>query len=383
MENFTYLLPTKIIFGKDAEKHVGEEVKKYSSNVLLVHYGDDFIKKSGILETVKGSLDAHGIKYTELFGIQPNPISDPVYQGIDLCRQNDIDFILTIGGGSVIDTGKAVAVGVKYAGDVSDFYFAKAEPKEALPVGCIGTIPAAGSETSNGSVISFGEHKVACNSEVIRPRFALFDPELTLTLPTWQTFSGITDILDHVFERYFSSTKSSDLMDHMCEAAAKSIMRNARILVNEPNNYDARAEIMLAGSVAHNDMLSLGRMPDWGTHNIGHQLSVLYGVSHGASLSAVRPAWMRYNFKRDINQWVKFAVRIMGVEYDPADPERVVEEGIVKLENFYHEIGMPIRISELNLPEVDYDHMAELCGNTGISFSITADDVRKIYDMAK
>lgn len=385
MLDFNYLLPTKMIFGKNAEATIGEEVKKYSSNILLVHYGDDFIKNSKIIERISKSLKTYDIKYTELCGIQPNPVSDPVYEGIKICKENNIDFILTVGGGSVIDTGKAIAVGVPYEGDVYDFYQMKEVPTKAIPVACITTIPASGSETSNGSVISFGEHKLCINYEIIRPKFSVFNPSLTLTLPPWQTFCGIADIIDHIFERYFSSTIESDLIGSMCEGAIKSVMKNARILLKDPQNYNARAEITLAASIAHNGMLDMGRMQDWGTHNMGHQLSVLYGATHGATISAIRPSWIRYNYKRDMDLFVNFAVRIMNVEFDAKNPQHMILEAVEKLENFYREIGLPIKISEINNIDknvIDIDKMTQLAAPVGFSFPLEADNIKEIYKMS-
>jgi len=359
MENFRFSMPTEIIFGKGAEKETGKETRKLGARVLL-HYGSQRIKTSGLFDVVVKSLKAAGVEYVELGGVKPNPRLSLVQEGIRLCREHKLTGILAVGGGSVIDSAKAIGVGAPYSGDVWDFYIPKAAPVETLPVGVVLTIPAAGSEASKSSVVTKeeGNLKYALNIDLIKPRFAIMNPELTYTLPPDQTAAGAADIMSHIIERYFTNSAHVDLTDRLCEATLKTIIHNVPIALAEPNNYSARAEIMWAGTVAHNDLLSTGRVGDWATHGIEHELSALYDVTHGAGLAVVFPAWMSFTLSHDLKRFVQFAVRVWGVEEDFAEPERTAREGIARLKAFWKSIGLPGTLGELGIPNDRITEMA-------------------------
>lgn len=387
MENFIFHNPTKIIFGKETENTAGSEIKPYSDSVLLVHSGGEHLKKNGVYDRVITSLGNSGITIKELSGIKPNPLLKPVYEGIELCRKNSLDFILALGGGSVIDTAKAIAAGVPYDGDVWDLFTGKSSFKQALSTGTIVTIPAAGSESSNGSVITNEKsgYKLAIIDEVLRPKFAILNPELTFSLPAYQTFCGVADIMSHVMERYFTKVRHVDLSDRLCEAVLRTVIRNARILLKDPANYHARSEIMWASTIAHNDLLTAGRIGDWGSHMIGMEISALYNSTHGATLSAVTASWMRYVYSEDLNRFVQFAMRVWNAEYDFDDPVRTALEGINCLESFFKEIGLPTSLGELGVDDQRLREMAQKCterGNVGAIKSLCQDDIFNIMKMA-
>ena len=389
MENFRFSNPTAIIFGKGTEKCVGAETKKRGKRVLL-HFGGGSIKKSGLYDRVVGSLRESGIDLFELGGVRPNPRLSLVREGIDLCRKNNVDFILAVGGGSVIDSAKAIALGARFAGDVWDFYMAKAAPTEALPIGCILTIPAAGSESSQSSVITNeeGKFKRFCDTEILRPRFAIMNPELSFTLPPDQTACGASDIMAHVMERYFTNARHVGLTDRLCESVLKTVIDNAPIALGEPGNYDARAEIMWAGAIAHNDLLGTGRIGDWASHMIEHELSAINDVAHGAGLSIVFPAWMKYVLKHDIQSFVRFAVRVWNVEERFHDPEQTALEGIRRLENFFKSIGLPTRLHEIGITEKVFDMIAKKCrrfdGDTVGNFvKLDGEAIKRILQIAR
>lgn len=389
MENFTFLSPTKIIFGRGVENQVGEETKVYSKKVLL-HYGGGTIKRIGLYDRVVKSLKDAGVEFIELGGVQPNPRLNLVKQGIELCRKHNIDFILAVGGGSVIDSAKAIAVGVPYEGDVWDFYSGKAVPQKALPVGVVLTIPAAGSEASKSSVITNedGWYKRGLNVEIIRPKFAIMNPEITFTLPPYQTACGAADIMAHVMERYFTHQKDVDFTDRLCEATLRTIIKNVPIVLEEPENYQARAEIMWASTIAHNDLLGTGRIGDWASHAIEHELSGIYDVPHGAGLAVVFPAWMRYVYKENVDRFVQFATRVWDVEMDFANPERTALEGIRCLTQFFKRIGLPVTLEELGIPDDRLEEMADKCTNKGTKQignfkKLGREDVLNILKMAR
>lgn len=362
MENFIFQNATKIIFGTNTQGLVGEEMKQHASRVLL-HYGSGSIIKTGLYDEVITALKEAGIEYIELPDAQPNPRLSLVNKGIKLCKEHDIRFILAVGGGSVIDSAKAIAVGVPYEGDVWDFYTGKNTVKEALPVGVILTIPAAGSESSPSSVITNEEgwYKKGLTSDLIRPVFSILNPELTFTLPAYQTACGAADIMAHIMERYFTNTKNVDLTDRLCEATLKTIIQNVPLVLAEPQNYAARAEVMWAGTIAHNDLLGTGRSGDWGSHDIEHEISGIYDVAHGAGLSVVFPAWMKYVYKHDINRFAQFASRVWNVDYNYEAPENTALSGIQKLTEFLKSIGLPVKLSELGIDSSRIDEMANKC----------------------
>ena len=368
MENFVFQNPTKIIFGKATEHQVGKETSRYSKKILL-HYGGGTIKRTGLYQRVITALKEAGVEYLELAGVKPNPRLSLVREGIQICRAHRIDFILALGGGSVIDSAKAIAMGVPYVGDVWDFFTGKANLQEALPVGTILTIPAAGSEASTASVITNedGWYKRGFNSDLIYPRFSILNPELAFTLPKYQVACGVSDIMAHVMERYFTNTPKVELMDRLCESTLKTIINNASLVLEQPDNYDAWAEIMWAGTVAHNNLLNTGRIGDWASHDIEHEVSAIYDVAHGAGLAVIFPAWMKHVYQHDLNRFAQYAVRVWNVDYSFGSPERTAREGINRLENFYQAMGLAITLKDMDITDDRLAEMASKCTNDGQS----------------
>lgn len=412
MENFTFLSPTKIIFGKDTELTVGEEIKSLLSQEyvpagaihpssltlrrtgksplrfkILLHYGGGSIKKTGLYNKIKKSLKEQGISAIELPGVKPNPRVSLIREGIKLCRKEKINFILAVGGGSVIDSAKTIAIGVPYKNDVWDFFTRKAEIKKTLPVGVVLTIPAAGSEASNSSVITNedGFYKWGINSDLIRPKFAILNPEISYTLPTYQTSCGISDILAHLIERYFSPVENVDLTDRLIEGTFKSVIDNALIIKKNPKNYAARAEIMWASTLAHNGLLNTGRnIGDWASHRIEHELSAIYDIAHGAGLAIIIPAWMKYVYKENPKKFTQFAKRIWDIK--EKSPIKATLKGIDKLENFYKKLNLPTSLSQAKIPEDCIQEMAKKCvqrGPVGQFKVLEKDDVLEILKLAK
>ncbi|MBQ2676474.1 MAG: iron-containing alcohol dehydrogenase [Clostridia bacterium] len=387
MENFVFHNYTKTIFGKGMEDTVGKEIKAYADKVLL-HYGGGSIKKSGLYDRVVKSLKAADVEFVELGGVQPNPRLKLVYEGIELCKKENIGFILAVGGGSVIDSSKAIALGVKYSGDVWDFYAGKAQATEALPVATVLTIPAAGSESSPSSVITNDDIKIKSGytSNITRPVFSILNPEYCFTLPKNQAANGICDMMVHIFERYFTNTENADLTDRLCEATLKSIMYNAPKIMKNMSDYDAWAEIMWASSVAHNDILGVGRKQDWASHAIEHEISAIYDIAHGAGLAIISPAWMKYAYKDNVPMFTQFARNVMGVEGSFKHPDELILTAISRLESFYKSIGLPTRLSDLDIGEENIELMAEKCvgdGCCGGLKKLYKQDVVEIYKLAK
>lgn len=360
MENFVFQNPTKIIFGKGVENQVGEEVSRYSLKILL-HYGGGSIKQTGLYDRVVTSLQKAGVEYLELSGVKPNPRLSLVHEGIKKCREQGINFILAVGGGSVIDSAKAIAMGVPYPGNVWDFFAGNAVLKEALPVGTILTIPAAGSEASTASVITNedGWYKRGFNADLIYPRFSILNPELAFTLPKYQVACGASDIMAHLMERYFTNTLNVELMDRLIEGTLKTVINNAPLVLEKSGYYDAWAEMMWAGTVAHNNLLNTGRTGDWASHDIEHEISAIYDVAHGAGLSVVFPAWMKYVCQHDLKRFAQYAARVWNVDYSYWSPERTALEGIYRLENFYRSLGLPVTLSEMKITDDRLMEMAE------------------------
>lgn len=387
MNNFNFYSPTFFEFGKDTETKTGKLVARFGGKKVLVHYGGGSVVRSGLLARVTKSLEEAGIQYVELGGVVPNPRSGLVYEGIDLCRKENVDFILAVGGGSAIDSAKAIAIGVPYEGDFWDFY--QGRPiNEALPVATILTLAAAGSEASNSSVITHenGNMKRGTGSNLIRPVFSILNPELTTTLPPYQTSCGATDMFAHVLERYFTNTKDVEITDRICEAIMLTIINETPKALADPTDYQARANIMWAGMVAHNDICGVGREQDWATHTLEHELSALYDVAHGAGLAVMFPAWMKYNMKQDVNRFAQFAVRVFGCEMDFQNPERTAKEGITKFEQFLLSIGMPIRFKELGAKAEDIPTLIEMLKMNdraiGNFVKLSREDVEAIYKLA-
>ena len=390
MKDFNYCAPTRVIFGKNTELEVGKALKNAGATRVLMQYGGGSIKKSGLYDRVVKAIRDEGIELFELGGVQPNPHLSLVRKAIEIVREQKIDYLLAVGGGSAIDSTKATAVGAVYDGDVWDFYCGKAVPKKAMPVGVVLTIPAAGSEGSNSSVITNedGWIKRGLGCDLTRPAFAIYNPELTYSLPAYQTAAGATDIMAHIMERYFTNEPDVDMTDRLCESVLKTIIRQAPVAVKEPDNYVARAEMMWASTVAHNDFLSCFRVGDWSSHQLSHELSGMYDATHGAALAVAFPAWMTYVYKHDVQRFCRFAVEVMGVEMDFFHPEETALKGIAALRAFFKSIGMPTTLSELGVPEDKLDVLADKVrrgadGTTGQFVKLTRDDCLKIYQLMR
>ncbi|MGM0508696.1 MAG: iron-containing alcohol dehydrogenase [Fusobacteriota bacterium] len=389
MKNFNFYNPTRIVFGKGQENNVGELVNEYGKKVLF-HYGGGSIKKTGLYDKVIKSLEDSDIEIFELGGVQPNPRLKLVKEGEKICRENDIDFILAVGGGSVIDSAKAISVGVKYDGDVWDFYTGKAQPKEALPIGTVLTIPAAGSESSAGSVITKeeGNLKRPLGSELLYPKFSILNPELAYTVPKFHVACGVTDILAHLMERYFTNVDNVELTDRLIESTMRTVINNVHAVLEDPENYDAWAEIMWSGTVAHNGLLDTGRIGDWGSHDIEHELSGIYDIAHGEGLGIVFPAWMKYVYKNDISRFAQFATRVWNIDNNFFDQEATALKGIEAYENFIKSIGLDIRLSDIDIGEENFENMAKKATNgdqrtLGNFVKLSKKDIVEIYKLAK
>ena len=391
MENFVYYSPTEFVFGRNTQSETGRLVARYGGKRVLLVYGGGSVIRSGLLATVTAALEAEGITYVELSGIQPNPTDDRVYEGIEIARKENVDFILAVGGGSVIDTAKGIAIGAVYDGDFWDFYSKKAVPQKALPVGVVLTIPAAGSEGSGNSVITKidGKHKISVRYPMIlRPRFAVMNPELTYTLPWFQTACGVVDMICHIQERYFSNTEGADLTDSIAETIMRNVMENARKLKSNPNDYDARANIMWAGTLAHNGLCGNGKEEDWSSHRLEHEISAIYNVAHGAGLAVMVPAWMTFVATKNPKKVLQFAINVMRVDAEGKDETTIIAEGIDALKNFYHEMELTTSMRELTgVAEPDIDVLVKsLNGNMGDTLgfyvALSMDDCAEIYRIA-
>lgn len=387
MENFTFYAPTYFAFGKDAELETGKYVRRFGGSRVLLHYGGGSVIRSGLLERIKGSLEAEGLSYIELGGVKPNPRSGLVYEGIDLCRREKVDFVLAVGGGSTIDSAKAIAAGSVYEGDFWDFYCGKPVEK-ALPIGTVLTISAAGSEGSPDSVITNenGMLKRGASGEAYRPKFSILNPALTQTLSAYQTACGITDIMAHLYERYLTNTTEVEVTDRMIEALLLAMIKEGPKAVADAEDYASRANIMWAGMMAHNNSCGVGRTQDWTSHAIEHELSAVYDCAHGAGLAVTMPAVFTYNMQHDVMRFAQIAVRVWGCEMDFAHPEETARAGIKALQSFLCSIGMPKNFEELGAKEADIEKMAHTAcygnGNPGyISGFVRLEqkDVENIY----
>jgi len=387
MQNFEYCNKTKIIFGKDTENQAGSETAKYAKRVLLHHSGNSAVK-SGLIDRIKASLKSAGVEYVELTGILPNPRLSLVKEGVNIVKKERLEFILAVGGGSAIDSAKAIAVGAVNDGDLWDFFERKKSTDKALPVGAVVTISAAGSESSISCVITNeeGPWKRGINYQCIRPVFSIMNPELTYTLPPFQTACGITDMMAHIMERYFTKVQHVELTDELCEGALRTIIRNARkIFSGGERNYDARAEIMWAGTLAHNGLLDTGRIGDWASHALDHELSALFDLAHGAGLAIIFPAWLRYNIKEDTPRLARFAAKVWGVDGAFYDYEQAALEGVLRMENFFRSIGMPIRFADANIDPAKIPEMSKRVVHFGVIGNyrkLEEKDAEAIYKLA-
>lgn len=388
MYNFTFCSPTEFVFGRDTQQQTGELLTKYGARRVLLVSGGGSARRSGLLPLIESLMTREGIEWVELSGITPNPTDDRVYEGVDLMRRNNLDFILAVGGGSVIDTAKAIALGVPYQGDFWDFFAGHAKPRSAMPVGVVLTIPAAGSEGSGNSVITrrVERQKISVRyPELLRPKFAVMNPELTFTLPWYQTACGIVDMIAHVMERYFSNTRECDVTDGFAEAVMKAVMNNARKLIADPDNYEARANIMWAGNLAHNGLCGVGKEEDWASHRMEHEISALYpNVAHGAGLAVVIPSWMLFAGSRNPHKMLSFATNVMGVKGGDKAPKQVIYEGVSRLRQFYSDLGLQTTLSELIGEKPDIKAMVESLGRNmgrtvGSYVPLTMADCEEIY----
>ena len=391
MKDFNFYAPTRVVFGRESEEKLPQLIQQYGGGKVLVHYGGGSARKSGLLDKVEKMLTEAGIAFVELGGVVPNPLLSKVKEGIELCRKEHVNFILAVGGGSVIDSAKAIGYGVEYPGDVWDFWDGKAVPQSCLPIGVMLTIPAAGSEMSSSCVVTNDEGmlKRGINSDLCRCKFAIMNPERTFTLPPYQTAAGATDILMHTMERYFSKYEDALLTDAIAEALLKTVMSAAKEVLLSPDDYKYRAAIMWASSLSHNDLTECGTEKDFACHKLEHELSGMFGVTHGAGLAAIWSSWARYVMDKHLNRFVQFAVNVMGVLQDFTDPRRTALRGIEAMEHFFMEIGMPICIDDLldrQLTDEEIDQLVEKCSrggkmNIGAMEVLTPDDMREIYKL--
>ena len=393
MKDFNYYAPTEVVFGENSEEQIAALVKKYGGTKVLVHYGGKSAERSGLLDKICGLLDDSGIAFKKLGGVVPNPRLSLVHEGIKLCRKEGIDFILAVGGGSVIDSSKAIAYGVPYKGEVWDFYLGKDKATEMLPVACVLTIPAAGSEMSEASVITNedGDVKLGYSNNLSRPKFAIMNPKRTFTLPPYQTAAGVTDMMMHTMERYFTKDDDMDLTTDIAEAMLRSMKDAIFAVLKNPEDYRYRAQIMWGGSLMHNGLTGCGVTDDWATHQLEHELSGMFDVTHGAGLAAIWPSWARYVMHENLSRFVRFAANVMNVPNDFTDPEGTALKGIEAMERFYHAIGMPINIKELIGKDITDEEIKEMTRKCSQNYQHTcgqlkvlkAEDMENIYKMAR
>jgi hypothetical protein len=387
MENFVYVNPTKILFGKGMEDKVGEEIKKHGSKVLL-HYGKGSIKKHGLYDRVVASLKKADVPFVELSGVKPNPVLSLVREGIKLAKDEGVDAILAVGGGSVSDSAKAIAFGALYDGDVWDFFLGKKTVEKILPVGVIMTFPGTGSESSFSSVITNedGLQKRPVNLDILRPKFAILNPELSFTLSPYQTACGAVDAMTHAMERYFTATKNVDITDRQAEAVLRTLRYNIPMVLEDPKNYEARAQIMWASKIAHDNSLGVGRLGDFASHRISHEISAMYDVAHGATLSIIFPAWMKYVHKQNLSRFVQFAVRVWDVDMAYEDEERIALEGIRRMEKFFSDVGLPTRFGDLDVKVDKIEEMADKCAlyaPVGNMHPLYREGILDVYNLAR
>ena len=393
MKDFNYYAPTEVVFGENSEEQVAKLTSRYGGSKVLVHYGGQSALRSGLLDKVCGLYEQAGIPFVKLGGVVPNPRLSKVREGIELCKKEGVDFILAVGGGSVIDSAKAIAYGVCYDGDVWDFYLGRDKAQKMLPVACVLTIPAAGSEMSEASVITNedGDVKLGYSNNLARPKFAIMNPRRTFTLPPYQTAAGVTDMMMHTMERYFTHDDDMDLTTDLAEAVLRRMKSAVFEVLKNPEDYRHRAQIMWGGSLAHNGLTGCGVADDWATHQLEHELSGMFDVTHGAGLAAIWPSWARYVMHENLSRFVRFAVNVMDVPNDFSDPEGTAMCGIEAMERFYHSIGMPVNIHELigrDITDEEIQEMVRKCSRdykaTCGQFRVLAsDDMEAIYKMAR
>ncbi|MBQ6962789.1 MAG: iron-containing alcohol dehydrogenase [Paludibacteraceae bacterium] len=383
MISFEYYNPAKIVFGEESEKNLKGLLKSYNVKSLLLVYSGDFIKTLGIYSVIEDAVNELGIKFSENGNVVPNPSVELVRELVEQGKKDNVDFVLAVGGGSSIDTAKAVALGIPYDGDVWDFFDKGASPKEVLNIGVIATTASSGSETSNAAIISNGEWKLGFEDDRIIPKFAIMNPKFTAGLPKYQTFVGVADVLSHLLERYFSDAKNSDTTDYLIEGAIKAILLNADRLIENPQDVNARAEVQWLASVAHNNFLDAGRIADWGSHRIEHELSAQYGITHGEGMAIVFTAWTKY--AAEVKPWrlALLASRVFGVDaYDYTEKERALKLSEI-LEAFFKKIGVKTRLTELGISDKDFDTMAKRATRNGAVGHYIPLDAKAFTDILK
>ncbi|NLC43164.1 MAG: iron-containing alcohol dehydrogenase [Clostridiales bacterium] len=364
MINFEFHTPTKIFFGKDTHKQIGEIISNYGFKKILLHYGGGSIKKTGLYDQVLESLNRNKIEFIELGGVEPNPKVGLVRKGAQICKEEKVDMVLAVGGGSVIDSSKVIAIAALSDHDPWEFSSKKETPAKALPVGAILTLSASGSEMSSSAVLTNedGEFKRGFNSDFNRPLFSILNPELTYSVDKFQTGCGIVDIMMHTLERYFTKTRDVDLTDQIAEGLLRSVIRAGEIAINNPEDYEARATLMWAGSLSHNDLTGAGRDYFMTCHQLEHEISGIYdSVAHGAGLSIIFPAWAKYIYKHNVEKFCQYAVRVWNIQMNFENPEETALKGIIATENYFKSIDMPVRLSELNITDEKFEEMAEKC----------------------
>lgn len=384
MLDFVYENQTKIIFGKNALEQVGVEMRRLGSQVLMVSYANSIFQKNGLQEKISNYLKKQGITVYQLEGVQPNPRMELAYQGIRLCKEKKIEAILAIGGGSVIDTCKTIGMGACYDGNAWDF-FTGTQAHKTLPVGVILTIPAAGSESSMDAVMTLekeGLKRASCSAPFIRPVFSILDPQLTFSLPAYQTACGACDIIAHVLERYFTPTPDVKVTDRLCEGLIHAVMESIRKVLEKPDDYAGRAELMLAGTYAHNNIVGVGRIQDWASHGLGHEISAIKDTAHGATLAVMMPAWMKYVYRENVQRFAQFANRVFDVPYIPGEEEKMAALGIQRFELFLKDIGLPSSLQELGITEDEITVMTRKCHNAGNLKKLDENDIMNIYHLA-
>lgn len=383
MNNFTFYCPTKFVFGKDQEQNVGTLCREQGATKVMIVYGGGSVVKSGLLSRVRSYLEESGLQVVEFGGAQPNPRVEHVREGIAIVKREGVDFLLAVGGGSVIDTAKGIGIGVLYDGDVWDYFLRTKNPTVMMPIGCIVTIAAAGSEGSPSCVLNNEALglKSACNNDCMRPRFTIMNPELTYSLPAYQTACGIVDIMMHTHERYFTPVQDNQLTDEFCEGLLRTMIKLGPKAISDPTNYNIRAQIMWTGMVSHNNTVGVGRIQDSACHRIQVMIGAKYDSAHGAGLATVCPAWMKYVYKDHMPRFIRYATKVWGVDYDPYDPEATVLEAIRRLKEFNRSLGMPVTLEELGVKDEDIDELCQL--NVGNMHPLKPDDIRQIYELMR
>lgn len=390
MLDFTYHIPTKVVFGRNSLHTLSGLICDAGAKHVLVHFGGQSAVKSGLIDKVKAQLEEAGVRYTLLGGVAPNPKVSLAREGVALCKRESVDFILAVGGGSVIDSAKCIALGAKMEEDVWDIFERKVRPSEALPIGCILTIAAAGSEMAGGLVISNDEIglKRDYGTPALRPVFCIENPELTYTVSKWQTACGTVDILMHTFERYFTPTENVNFTDELCEGLCRSVIEAGSIAYENPTDYEARATLMWASSLSQNDLMGMGRRADWATHQLEHDLSGMYdNVSHGAGLAVIFPAWYRYVMKHNISRFCRFAEKVWGISGEGLTPQQHAEKGIEAAQAYFVSLGMPKDLKAFGVDPDRLPEMAEKCSFNGQRtlgglHTLNTEDMLNIYRLA-